>query len=510
MTSKTRDLIALVDYQDGITVVNTTNGEQATLDMEEVYGGEISSAKELCAVLEQVMRLDRIKAILFIVVSTNFRTFNESNQFRLLCREFCQKHDIFFVSVPFTTLEAIFATSETQTMVTEGEQVLIAFSIMPGHPSGITLLREKNRYRILKYNRSQYFMFTDEWKEEFLGMYDHKKFVLVHNSTDDEDRKEEIAMYEDFFEEYNAASLTQGPERELLSKAVVEKVLHLMGEKISPYDVAPPCLNEFFVNIGTKSIMEALIYADALPLEKSVIVDLYVRIDSLGRKELLKEIKLSTFMSKQVKITLKIDVNALYEFHVDPVGENDLGEKLAEVKIGEEMKDSDSAELKGRIVFGKQNFAIFVKEAGSGFRMIEGADGLDGTPIYIAFTGEKPIVGHAAKELYNTKPEYVVFDLVKLCSITSADLMSQKWGFSVSKDDNTIMVTMQTPDGEMKSSVALLLAIIIRHALKVIKNETGKKLNKTEIEFCSFAPNDVLKQTFIDAGKFMGIEIEFC
>uniref|UniRef100_A0A914YDQ2 Uncharacterized protein n=1 Tax=Panagrolaimus superbus TaxID=310955 RepID=A0A914YDQ2_9BILA len=347
MASNKRDLIALVDHEDGITCINTADGEQATLNMEEVYEGKISNAKELCETLGKVLRFDRIKAILFVVVSTNFRTFKESNQFRLECREFCQKNDIFFVSVPFTTLEAIFATSETQTMVNEGEQVMVAFSIIPGHPSGITLLRNKDCYQILKYNRSRYFMFTDDWKDEFFGVYDPKKVVLVHNSTEDEYRKEEIAMYEDFFEEYNAASLTQGPERELLSKAVVQKVLHLMGEKINQYDVAPPCLNEFFVSIGEKSVMEALIYADPLPFEKNVIVDvdatktisLYVRIDSLGRKELLQEIKLSTFMSNKIKITLKIDVNALYEFNVDPIDKNGLDENLSKVNIGKEVMD---------------------------------------------------------------------------------------------------------------------------------------------------------------------------
>uniref|UniRef100_A0A914YYJ0 Uncharacterized protein n=1 Tax=Panagrolaimus superbus TaxID=310955 RepID=A0A914YYJ0_9BILA len=156
-------------------------------------------------------------------------------------------------------------------MVKEGEQVLIAFSCMPGFPTGFTLVREKDRYRILKYNRAHGFMFTDEWKEEFFGPYEPKKVILVHNT--DEERQEELEMYDEFFEEYGAVSISQGPERELVSKGAVEKVLHLMGEKISPYDVAPPCLNTFYIHIGSDVVIQALIYDDPLPFEKSVVVD---------------------------------------------------------------------------------------------------------------------------------------------------------------------------------------------------------------------------------------------
>uniref|UniRef100_A0A914YVH1 Uncharacterized protein n=1 Tax=Panagrolaimus superbus TaxID=310955 RepID=A0A914YVH1_9BILA len=514
MEFEQRDLIVFVDYEDDIVIIDPVKDTREKIYIQEIHDGKITNADEFCDLLENVLPLERVKAILFIIISTNFQRFNNAQEFRLTCRKFCRKHDIFFVSVPFTCLEAIYATSQSQTMVDEGEQVSITFSMMPGFPNGFTLLRDKGRYRFLKYNRSKQFMFTEEWKKEYFDVFNPKKFVLVHQHPND-DRPEEIEMYDDFFEELNAVSITQGPDFDLLSEAAVEKVLHLMDEKVCPYDVAPPCLNEFFIYIGKDTVMEALIFDDPLPFEKSVIVDVdpskkllvYVRTDCFGPKELLQEIKLSSFKSKKIKINLKVDINAIYEFNVDPVDEKIL--EISNSDRGTTDPNPKTSVSVARIVFTKQTFAVYVKENGI-VRGIESGGGSDGIPIYIAFTDKKPIVGQSAKELYSSKPESVVFDLIKLCSTSIADIMNPKWGFRFLEENKCLMVNVHTADGEKNSSVDLLLALILRHALKIIKNETGKKLNKIEIEFRCFSANNIIKKTFINAGKLMEVEINFC
>uniref|UniRef100_A0AC34FM17 Ku domain-containing protein n=1 Tax=Panagrolaimus sp. ES5 TaxID=591445 RepID=A0AC34FM17_9BILA len=514
MASQQRNLIVLVDYEDDIVIIDPEKDTREKVYIREIHDGKITNANEFCDLLESFLPLERVKAILFIIISTNFQRFNDAQEFRLTCQKFCQKNEIFFVSVPFTCLEAIYAVSQSQTLVNEGEQVLITFSMVPGFPHGFTLLREKDRYRFLKYNRSNKFMFSDEWKKEYFDVFNPKKYILVHQIPNN-NRQGEIEMYDDFFEELNAATITQGPDFNLLSKAAAEKVLHLMDEKISKYDVAPPCLNEFFIYIGKDTVMEALLFDDPLPFEKSVIVDVdaskkllvFVKTDYFGPKELLKEIKLSSFKSKKIKINLKVDVNAIYEFNVDPVGEKTLNEKVSELSLTDSKIDPKTSVSVARIIFSKQTFAVYVKENG----IVRGIkNDMDGIPLYIAFTEKKPIVGQSAKELYDKKPESVIFDLIKLCSTSNANIMNPKWAFRFLKENNCLMVNVHTVDGEKNSSVDLLMALILRHAMKIIKNETGKKMNKIEIEFRGFSPNDILKQTFINAGKLMEAEIKFC
>uniref|UniRef100_A0A914Y9F4 Uncharacterized protein n=1 Tax=Panagrolaimus superbus TaxID=310955 RepID=A0A914Y9F4_9BILA len=62
-------------------------------------------------------------------------------------------------------------------------------------------------------------------------------------------------------------------------------------------------------------------------------------------------------------------------------------------------------------------------------------DGCDKTPIYIAFVEKKPVIGKAAMEVYGKEPQFVVYDLIKLCSISSADVTNTNWGFRLSKEN---------------------------------------------------------------------------
>uniref|UniRef100_A0AC35GPX0 Uncharacterized protein n=1 Tax=Panagrolaimus sp. PS1159 TaxID=55785 RepID=A0AC35GPX0_9BILA len=250
-----------------------------------------------------------------------------------------------------------------------------------------------------------------------------------------------------------------------------------------------------------EKILIAVTLDRAPPLDESFIVDVDpIKTVTFSTKEpnyaIIEKVKLSEFKCKKVKIILKVDINSFYEFKVEPV-EDKKGEKS--------QRSSD----KVRFIFDKQNFSVCIvkddKET-----IITNSDGSDKTPIYIAFTEVKPIVGKAALEMVNEKPDFVVFDIIKLCSITSEDVMNPKWKFSLSKDkDGTIMVTMQTSEGERKSTVAFLLAIIFKNALKLAKNETGKKVKDIEIKFNGFEPNETLKKNFIEAGNLMNVKTIF-
>uniref|UniRef100_A0AC34GM70 Uncharacterized protein n=1 Tax=Panagrolaimus sp. ES5 TaxID=591445 RepID=A0AC34GM70_9BILA len=90
--------------------------------------------------------------------------------------------------------------------------------------------------------------------------------------------------------------------------------------------------------------------------------------------------------------------------------------------------------------------------------------------------------------------------------------MNPKWGFVVSKKNDTMMVTVETEEGERQSSVDFLLALILKHGIKIFegKKNHGKNVQKIEIEFNGFCANQTLKQTFEKAAENLNLQIVFC
>uniref|UniRef100_A0A914PIN6 Uncharacterized protein n=1 Tax=Panagrolaimus davidi TaxID=227884 RepID=A0A914PIN6_9BILA len=160
---------------------------------------------------------------------------------------------------------------------------------------------------------------------------------------------------------------------------------------------------------------------------------------------------------------------------------------------------------KVRFVFEKQHFSVFVYfENGN-------IDSNEKTPIYIAFNEKRPIIGKAAFEVYSKKPQFVVFDLIKLCSISNSDIINPKWGFKLENDENeSIMVEFETLEGPRRSKVEFLLALILKKGLENIsKNGIGKDVEKIEIGFNGIELNEILENNFINAGKLLKTDIVF-
>ena len=82
-------------------------------------------------------------------------------------------------------------------------------------------------------------------------------------------------------------------------------------------------------------------------------------------------------------------------------------------------------------------------------------------------------------------------DLIKLCSVTTDDTFNPKWGFRLSKENESLVVTMETFEGEKKATVEFLLAFIIKEGKERIKKETKKRMKEIEIKFDGFSPNEI-------------------
>uniref|UniRef100_A0AC35GUX5 Uncharacterized protein n=1 Tax=Panagrolaimus sp. PS1159 TaxID=55785 RepID=A0AC35GUX5_9BILA len=440
-----------------------------------------------------------IKAILFISTENEFKSFATAYYFRQKLRDYCKKHGIFCSFPTQDSLHMFGALLSTKIMVKEGEEVLFLRS-RANYSTGkftnveaMIAVRKKDCYQFIKTLNKINYGFTQQWKTRFLQSSNPKRVIILCGPHDS---NQYIHGMLEVFKDENAVVYKFGHSLESVNEPVVQKVLHDMEENLNPYYVSQMFLYNFQVKVGEK-ILIAVTLDCAPPLEESfiVVVDPIKTVTAI-----IEKVKLSEFKCKKVKVILKVDINSFYEFKVEPVEDE---------KVDISELSSDKASAKVRFIFDKQNFSVCIvkddKET-----IIKNSNGSDKTPIYIAFTELKAIVGKAALEMYNEKPDFVVFDLIKLCSITSEDVMNPKWKFTLSKkEDETIMVTMQTIDGERKSSVAFLLAIIFKNALKIAKNESGKKVKDIEIKFDGFEPNETLKKNFIAAGNLMNVKTTF-
>uniref|UniRef100_A0A914Q967 Uncharacterized protein n=1 Tax=Panagrolaimus davidi TaxID=227884 RepID=A0A914Q967_9BILA len=176
----------------------------------------------------------------------------------------------------------------------------------------------------------------------------------------------------------------------------------------------------------------------------------------------------------------------------------------------EEIKDILPTNLsKARFVFEKQHFSVIVFDENGKEYILEDSDGLEKTPIYISFTAKRPVIGKSAMETYDKKPEFVVFDLIKLCSVEKADIENPKWGFKFLKDGETLKIQMQTLDGEKEAEPAFLLALFFRNGINRISRKFGKRMEEIEIKFDGFIPNEILKNNFVKAGNLKKVKIVF-
>uniref|UniRef100_A0AC34FEU7 Uncharacterized protein n=1 Tax=Panagrolaimus sp. ES5 TaxID=591445 RepID=A0AC34FEU7_9BILA len=471
---------------------------ESTINSVNVYTGQVKdynfSWKETAKFFDEIRSrfdLTQVKAIVIRAMEYEVMTFKQSNEFRLKCKEFCEQNGIFFFVGNDIHLNAIAAVTKTHLMVKEGENVMIVMSKVLDLVFVVKLVREKGYYR---YIGSQ-MLYSPMMLSTVFWDFEPKKIIILHSAHADDSAKKEINK---MLKDRKPIVLHQGKEDEFEREAVITKVLHLMGERNNQYDVGVACTQAWFeIRLDEKCLI-SIIPNEVLPMERSIVIDVIpAKTVSLFAKfevipfELMKAIKLSSFNTKKAKITFKMDINLLYEFEVEPVGES--------VKL-------PSSTPKVRVVFDQHNFSVYLQNKNKEC-ILEDFDELKQTPLYISFQTKKPIIGKSALKLCEKKPEFFVFDLIRLSSISNADLTNPKWGFKIEKENDTMMVTFDTFEGERRTSVEFILALILKHALTLVKNEIGKKMEEIEIEFNGFTANEMLKKNFVEAGKLLKVKI---
>uniref|UniRef100_A0AC34FWP3 Uncharacterized protein n=1 Tax=Panagrolaimus sp. ES5 TaxID=591445 RepID=A0AC34FWP3_9BILA len=504
-SSSSRNLILLVHDLVNMSQYHIPTSKWRDLALR----GDIKNLNpaDIFAQIQSATNLNKIKAIAFTIMDLSFPSLAEAYQFRLKCSSFCKSNEIQYFYIPVSSIVGFSVMSKAKVMVEEGEEVLICCpSHSSAHISSNLLIRRKGFYEVIRSHTDFDLSLSKEWKEKLLKDANPKKVIIMNLSPTDP-----LPFLDKCAKVFPDALVIRDESHfAIIHDAIVGKVMHLLGDKITPYDVTIQCQNRVVVFLGhdesSTSPKEIITveYVKALPIEKSVTIDVdpsgvltLVASSQNNTPVVFEEIRFSNYAAKKVKVTLKIDINSFHDIQVEPLHEID--EKLSKMEL---------SDAKARFVFDKQTFtACIVKDEE---KIVVTSNDLEKIPIYIAFIDKKPVIGKVAKEVYAANPKVVVFDLIKLCSITNADVMNPKWGFKIEKEDESLMVTVETVEGERRSSVEFLLALILKHGLQIIKNKTGKKMDKIEICFDGFTPNEILKKNFIEAAALIKSEIVFC
>uniref|UniRef100_A0A914Y572 Uncharacterized protein n=1 Tax=Panagrolaimus superbus TaxID=310955 RepID=A0A914Y572_9BILA len=369
-----------------IRIHNINTGKM--LKKELNYSLIIKEQEKFFSSLPSLIQLHRVKAFVFHLFEFDDILPSKSYAFRLRCVEFCKENGIFCFFTDEVLLCPLAAILHTKTIVDEGQGILV---IRPmGHGTNAfmatKLIREKDRYYILDCAPH---ITVEEYRDIFMDDFVPKK-VFIFNETRVRESPDNILFkLKNYF---NDAIFLSDDKEKLYTDAMFTKVLHLLGEKISPYDIAVAYVDIFDIRLDSRKTLFKVERFSILPYEKSVVIDTSAaKSVSLFQEttevppECLKEIPFASIKSKKLKITLKIDYNSIPEFTVE------------EESIKKEFPSNPE---KARFVFSKQYFSVKIYDENEKEYVLEDSEGLDKTPIYISFTEKKPIIGKSAMEAY--------------------------------------------------------------------------------------------------------------
>uniref|UniRef100_A0AC34GLX7 Uncharacterized protein n=1 Tax=Panagrolaimus sp. ES5 TaxID=591445 RepID=A0AC34GLX7_9BILA len=123
--------------------------------------------------------------------------------------------------------------------------------------------------------------------------------------------------------------------------AMVDKMMHIMGEKINEYEVHFVCQDIFAIKYKKKATIIASPFI-ILPFESSVIFDAdpTETVTLFGgsptprhAQEELETYELSNFKTKKAKIIFKVDINSFYEFKIEPYDGNEPSESIEKLDV---------------------------------------------------------------------------------------------------------------------------------------------------------------------------------
>uniref|UniRef100_A0A914Y525 Uncharacterized protein n=1 Tax=Panagrolaimus superbus TaxID=310955 RepID=A0A914Y525_9BILA len=495
---------------------NFTEPEDFHIDIPNIIK-DVKSPSKFFQELSTLFPLKRIKAIVMVLMDFTNPSLQLQSAFKQRYWDICKQNGIYFYSpslVPASLFCALFAT---QTLVNDGEYVIIVNSDV-GCTHRNVVKRIDGKYKLHEAGLIDVPTNRKLLKERILGSFKSSKVILMTIFPNDVKRNSD-----ELNRLMTIKNSLKGCSFEVMKKCFMENILevatalyqHLVDEKKSEFFITPGCFEMIGANYNKKWIIKAD-GTTLLPFEESVIID-FVRqnkfIDSgvslYGNIESnLSCLEKLYFKTKKAKVTLKIDINMIYDFKVEEYVVDSETSDITE-KLGKNLNIKNPVE-KAKIIFGKNDFSIMIWEKGS-MKTLKDSNGFTKIPYYIAFDEEIPVFGEAAKEVLKTKPTFVVYDLLKLSCMENVNEKDSIWPFNVTKNaEGDIMVDFDTFRGRRKTRPGFLLALLVKYCLKLITDETGGDLlTDLEVGFNGLDTENKLIFNILEAAKTSKINLLF-
>uniref|UniRef100_A0A914YI68 Uncharacterized protein n=1 Tax=Panagrolaimus superbus TaxID=310955 RepID=A0A914YI68_9BILA len=199
---------------------------------------------QIFAQIQSATNLKKIKAMVFTIMDLCFPTIAHAYEFRLKCSEFCKSNGILYFYIPVSSIIAFSVMSKAKVMVEEGEEIIISCpSSASSQIYSNLLIRKKDHYQVIRSQTDSDLSLSQEWKKKLLKNSNPKKVILMRLSP--MDSAHFLLKCSHLFE--NALVIREESHFASIHNVIVEKVMHVLGDKITPYDVTIQCLSKIAV-----------------------------------------------------------------------------------------------------------------------------------------------------------------------------------------------------------------------------------------------------------------------
>uniref|UniRef100_A0AC34F8X7 Uncharacterized protein n=1 Tax=Panagrolaimus sp. ES5 TaxID=591445 RepID=A0AC34F8X7_9BILA len=287
---------------------------------------------------------------------------------------------------------------------------------------------------------------------------------------------------------FKGFTLINTPESDKVAKFVIELSKWILDKSNVNYYVMPTAVYAYELKRkcnGETAVTTLVEFSSSLP--QSIQNDEIVRSShmdyTLGYKTTLSKQENITPLeapksSHRLILNLTVDSSNLLNYETVPF-------LLPEIVALPKALDS-ALETKVPVIAFFDNLSVILVYKDDEYKFVDHWNGIAGEELYISFVDDIPKYGVEAAKNFQTKPTAVVYDFLKLLSLSPDKIEADStWTFKIGKNSkNPVLVKYVASDGSRKSvTPESLMALYLKEHLKVIKSETGKSPHEIALWF---------------------------
>uniref|UniRef100_A0AC34FEJ8 Uncharacterized protein n=1 Tax=Panagrolaimus sp. ES5 TaxID=591445 RepID=A0AC34FEJ8_9BILA len=292
----------------------------------------------------------------------------------------------------------------------------------------------------------------------------------------------------------------------------------ILNKKKTKYYILPTCSRKYVVTDTVDGSGIPLIVADtheALPLVKSCVIPRTTLnlsmsyIDDITGKPKVINIKKFGRKCHQYNVTLNIKSKNSALCQVESI-------ILPAIEsFPRQITAVDQSEIPVVGFFDQSSVICIWNDEKNVYEFCQAWNGVYGNDMFLNFNQEKPSFGQKAFDLFQTKPDSAVYDLIKIMSMPSSAIkVNPKWNFKVTEDaEHGVLLDFASHDGDRRAaSPSFLMAIMLKEHIKVIKKESGTKpevLGFSVLKGFNEEEKERIKQQIEESCRLLSVECRF-